>query len=102
MPGIRGPGGIQLKRQATIESDERRGKILDFIRLAGRDFKTPSLPLTSSLWTQGRIGRRAYSARGRIAKDPQGHVEDVDAEVDQWTSARHLLRCEPGAQTGNP
>ena len=41
VPGICGPGGIELKRQPAVESDERRGEILDFVRFAGCDLEPP-------------------------------------------------------------
>src|SRR5918995_2256995 len=72
VPGIRRPGSIELKCQPAVEPDERRGEIFDFIWFAGYDLETPPLPLTSSFWTQRRVGRRAHPTRGRIAKDPQG------------------------------
>src|SRR5262245_28973521 len=101
MSRVGGPRSIQLQRQLPVKANERSGEVFDLVGHTRSNFESAALPLTASTRSELGIGCRAHATWRRIAEDPECHVQNVNAKVDQRSTAGHRLAGEPGSEPGD-
>ncbi len=97
-----GPTGFEVDGGAGGGAEEGGGEVLDLVAVFREDRKAAVGPVPFALGAEFGVGGAGDGDDLGVAHQGEGHVEDVDAEVDQGTAAGLLFVGEPGAKTGDP
>ena len=99
---VGGPAEFNLQDGAVVEADHAHGEILHVERAAGLLVAEIAVDGIRNI-VVGEFAERVAGDgdRRRIAHQPDGQVDHVDAPIDQWAAAGLRLRREPSALSGD-
>jgi hypothetical protein len=81
------PRDIEAERNAAFEAEEGGGEVLDLVGHALHLAKPGAGPLAPAARSEFGVGGGGDRNRSWLAEQPEGKIQDVNAEVDQRPAA---------------